>query len=368
MRKRGIALVAVVGLAALGIGGTAVAEPVGADGRIDRQVVQRALDRLTTEGGAAGAQVRITDGRQQFTARSGVAEWEKARPVPLDGRFRVGSVTKTFVSTVVLQLVGEGKVGLDDPVGEYLPGLLPDGDKITVRMILQHTSGLYNYTAALPLDPAGFEGIRYKHWEPREMVAISTAKPLDFPPGTSWNYSNTNYIVAGMLIEQVTGRPYEAAIGQRILRPLGLRDTSVPGDRVPVPGPHAHGYYRVDGKVVDVTKINPSVAWAAGEMISTAADLDRFIDALLDGRLLAPAQQAELTRTLPFTGGYGLGFEEVELPCGVKVYGHGGSIPGYNTYLGSTKDTKTRLEGSLTTSPDGGNGAGLEDLLNEVFC
>ncbi|MBB5960318.1 D-alanyl-D-alanine carboxypeptidase [Saccharothrix tamanrassetensis] len=368
MRKRGIALAAVVGLTALGMGGTAVAEPTGSAGRIDREVVQQALDKLTGEGGAAGVQVRITDGRRQFTARSGVAEVGRTEPVPLDGRFRIGSITKTFVSTVVLQLVGEGRVGLDDPVDRYLPGLLPDGDEITVRMLLQHTSGLFNYTRALPLDPAGFEGIRFKHWEPRELVGISTAEPLDFPPGTSWSYSNTNFVVAGLLVEKVTGRPYEVAVNRRILRPLGLRDTSVPGDRVDVPGPHAHGYYSVDGKAVDVTRLNPSVAHAAGEMISTTADLDRFVDALLDGRLLAPAQQAELTRTLPFTEGYGLGFQSTELPCGVTVYGHGGGIPGYTSYLGSTKDTKTRLEGSFTSSPAGGTGAGLEELLNEVFC
>lgn len=366
MRKRGIALAAVVGMAALGIGGTAVAEPVEAAGRIDRGVVQAALDELTTEGGAAGAQVRVTDGWDRFTARSGVAEIGKDKPVPLDGRFRIGSITKTFVSTVVLQLVGEGRVGLDEPVGAYLPGLVPDG--ITVRHLLQHTSGLHNYTQSLPLDPAGFETIRYQHWEPRELVAIATAKPLDFPPGTAWNYSNTNYVVAGLLVEEVTGRPYAEAVEKRVLRPLGLRSTSVPGDRVGVTGPHAHGYYQVDGKDVDVTRLNPSVAYAAGEMISTTADLDRFLDALLDGRLLAPAQLAELTRTTPVSGGYGLGIEATQLPCGVTVYGHGGGIPGYSSYLGGTRDTKTRLAGSFTSAPAGGTGAGLAELLNEVFC
>ncbi|RKT57354.1 serine hydrolase domain-containing protein [Saccharothrix australiensis] len=369
MRKRGIALAAVVGLAALGLGGTAVAEPAeAAGGRIDREAVQRVLDTMTGRGGVAGAQVRITDGRRQFTMRSGVAEVGTTKPVPTDGRFRVGSITKTFVSTVVLQLVGEGKVGLDDPVSRHLPGLLPRGGEITVRMLLQHTSGLYNYTSDLPLDPAGFERIRFKHWEPEELVAIATAKPLDFTPGTDWNYSNTNYIVAGLLVEKVTGKPYDEAVEQRVLRPLGLRSTVVPGDRVDIPGPHAHGYYSVDGRTVDVTRLNPSVAGAAGEMISTTADLDRFVDALLDGRLLAPAQQAELTKTLPFTGGYGLGFEALELPCGVTVHGHGGGIPGYSSIMLSTKDTGVRLEGSFTSAPTPGGGPGPEQLLTEVFC
>ncbi|WP_447004146.1 serine hydrolase domain-containing protein [Saccharothrix isguenensis] len=368
MGTRGIALVAAVGLAAVGIGGTAVAEPGAAGhGRIDREVVQRALDDMARTG-AQGVQVRITDGRRQFTARAGTAEVDSPRPVPTDGRFRVGSITKTFVSTVVLQLVGEGEVDLDAPVQRYLPGLLPDGDEITVRHVLQHTSGLYNYTAALPLDPDDFEGIRYRTWTPAELVALSTAQPLDFAPGTGWNYSNTNYVVAGMLVEQVTGRPYEVAVTQRVLRPLGLRATSVPGTRTGIPGPHAHGYVRVAGQVVDITEINPSVAYAAGEMISTTADLDRFADALLDGRLLGPAEQEELTSALPSTHGYGLGFAATELPCGVTVWGHSGGIPGYSSLMVSTPDTKTRLTASLTSAPDPGEIAGYDEMLNEVFC
>ncbi len=372
MYRRGIALAAVVGLTALA-GGTAVAaaEPgveSGGGGRIDRQVVQQALDKITGGGGALGAQVRITDGRERFTARSGVAEFGTTKPVPTDGRFRAGSITKTFVSTVVLQLVGEGEVALDEPIGSYLPGLLPDGDKITVRNLLQHTSGLYNYTSALPLDPAGFETIRFKHWDPRDLVALATAKPLDFPPGTQWKYSNTNYVVAGLLIEKITGRPYAKAVEQRILRPLGLHGTSLPGDRVDVPGPHAHGYYTVDGKVVDITRLNPSAAYSAGEIVATTADLDRFIDALLDGRLLRPAELAELTKALPFTGGYGLGIEANQLPCGVTVYGHSGGIPGYSSFMGSTRDTRTRLGGSFTQSPEPGDGSGYAELLTEVFC
>lgn len=363
MLKRGIALAAAVGLAVAGVGGTAVAEPGG--DRIDRQVVQRALDAMVRTG-AQGVQVRVVDGRREFTARAGTARVDSPRPVPTDGRFRVGSVTKTFVSTVVLQLVGEGRVELDAPVSRYLQGLLPDGDRITVRHVLQHTSGLYNYTAALPLDPDGFEAIRYKTWTPAELVALSTAKPLDFEPGTDWNYSNTNYIVAGMLVERVTGRSYGDEVRDRVLRPLGLRDTVVPGTRTGVPGPHAHGYVRVRGEVVDITGLNPSVAWAAGEMISTTEDLGRFADALLDGRLLRPEQQRELTGN-PVRN-YALGIEATELPCGTVTWGHGGSIPGYLTLMMSTGDTRTRLTASLTSAPDPGAVEGVEELLNEVFC
>ncbi|QQQ75559.1 beta-lactamase family protein [Saccharothrix sp. 6-C] len=368
MVKRGIALATAVGLAVAGIGGTAVAEPsVDQAARVDRQVVQRALDDIARTA-VQGVQVRVVDGRQEFTARSGTARIDSPRPVPTDGRFRVGSITKTFVSTVVLQLVGEGKVDLDAPVQRYLPGLLPHGDRITVRNLLQHTSGLYNYTEALPLDPDGVVATRYKTWAPTELVALSTAKPLDFEPGTAWQYSNTNYVVAGMLVEKLTGRPYGAAVAQRVLRPLGLRSTSVPGTRIDIPGPHAHGYLRAGGQVVDITEINPSAAYSAGEMISTTADLDRFVDALLDGRLLRPAQQRELTSTLPITEGYGLGIEAQQMPCGVTVWGHSGGIPGYNSLVIGTADTKTRMTLSATSEPDPGELAGYQELLNEVFC
>ncbi|HEX6347047.1 serine hydrolase domain-containing protein [Umezawaea sp.] len=366
MGKRIGVLGVVVGLAALTVGGTAVAD-TDTTGRIDRDVVQRAIDKVVRNG-ALGAQVRISDGRRGFTARAGVAEWGGDRPVPTDGRYRVGSITKVFVSTVVLQLVGEGRVDLDAPVSRYLPGLLPDGDRITVRMLLQHTSGLYNYTSELPLDPAGFEEIRYRHWEPEELVALSTAKPLDFPPGTAWNYSNTNYVVAGLLVERVTGKPYARAVERRVLQPLRLRDTSVPGDRTGIPGPHAHGYYRVGEQVVDVTGINPSVAWAAGEMISTTADLDRFVAAVAKGELLKPAQAAEMKKLTDVSPGYGLGLEHQELPCGAEVIGHGGGIPAFSSLMLSSEDGRVRLDASFTSAPDGGSGDGVEELINEVFC
>jgi len=353
-------------------GGTATAETAHtaeteATFRIDRSSVQEALDAMTSSG-AQGVQARVTHGNDHLEARSGTAELDGRRPVPHDGRFRIGSVTKVFVSTVVLQLVGEGKVNLDAPVSRYLPGALPDGQAITVRMLLQHTSGLYNYTGALPLDFPAFEGIRYRQWALPELVAISTAKPLDFAPGINWSYSNTNYIVAGMLIEKITGQPYGRAVEQRILRPLELRATSVPGNRVEVPGPHAHGYARNGDRIVDITEINPSVAASAGEIISTTGDLDRFIDALLDGRLLAPKELDEMTRMPPFAVGYGLGIERRTLGCGVTVWGHGGGIIGYSSLLLSTRDTSKRLELLMTSAPDGGDVQGTQQLLDEVFC
>lgn len=366
MGIRLVATVTATSLLALTTAGVATADTSGVEG-VDRGVVQQALDEVTAGGGVLGVQARVTDGRRQHTARSGKAELDSGRPVPLDGRFRVGSITKTFVSTVLLQLAGEGRVDLDAPVVRYLPGLIDE--RITVRQVLQHTSGLHNYTNDLPTNPDDFDRIRYKHWSPQELLALGTAQPLDFEPGTNWNYSNTNYVVAGLLVEKLTGKPYAKAVEQRILKPLRLNDTEVPGDKLDIKGPHAHGYWTVNGQPSDITRLNPSIAWAAGEMISTTRDLDTFVVALTRGELLKPAQQRELTRTTDVSPDYGLGLSVQTLPCGTKVYGHGGGIPGYNTEMISTPDTKKRLELSATSSPQPGNpGPGVNKLLAEVFC
>ncbi|KJK49689.1 beta-lactamase [Lentzea aerocolonigenes] len=363
MGIRLVATITAASLLALTTAGTALAD----EQSVDRKVVQQALDQITQGGGGLGVQARVTDGRQRFTARSGKADLNSNQPVPLDGRFRVGSITKTFVSTVMLQLAGEGRVDLDAPVVRYLPGLIDS--RITVRQVLQHTSGLYNYTDALPLSPDEFEKIRYKHWEPAEMLAMSTSKPLDFEPGTKWSYSNTNYIVAGLLVEKLTGSPYEQAVEQRILKPLRLKDTELPGDNPNIHGPHARAYWTVAGKPSEITRLNPSVAWAAGEVISTTRDLDTFITALAGGKLLKPAQQQEMSRTTAVSPGYGLGLQVETLPCGTKVWGHSGGIPGYSSQMLTTPDSKKRLELNATSAPVTGNpGDAFNKLLTEVFC
>ncbi|GHH46867.1 serine hydrolase domain-containing protein [Lentzea cavernae] len=343
--------------------GTAVAEETG----VDRRIVQEGLDELVAVGVAQGTQARITDGRTHFTARSGTAEMDKPRPVPLNGRFRAGSITKSFTSTVVLQLAGEGRISLDAPVDRYLPGLI-DG-RVTVRHLLQMTGGLYNYTDALAFDPQGFEEIRYRSWSPRELVAISTGRPLDFEPGTRWNYSNTNYVVLGLLIEKTTGRPYEEAVERRILKPLRLNDTTFPGDDVEIRGPHAHSYGVVNGQPIDTTRWNPSVFWAAGDVITTTRDLDTFYAALLTGRLLQPAQQTELTKTTAVSTDYGLGVFVEKAPCGTTIIGHPGGVPGFSSYAYSTPDLKRRVELSISAGVGTGDPANAYGkLVNEIFC
>ncbi|MFI5776343.1 serine hydrolase domain-containing protein [Nocardia sp. NPDC051570] len=343
-------------------GTEAAAGPPGAD----RAALQQAMNDLVTQG-AAGVQLRLHDAQGEWTGSAGVAEVGRPEGVPTDGRFRIGSISKTFLATVMLQLVGEGRLGLDDPVARYLPqfGLDP---RITVRMLLQHTSGLFNYTGELSPDgtlepglipPSGKDAVEvfFRDHTPEELVRIATSKPARFAPGTDWRYSNTNYVLAALLIEKLTGTPYAAQIYGRIILPLGLWGTMLPGHWPGILGPYAHGYdaYKQDDtlKAVDFTNQNPSWAYGAGEIISTTQDLDTFITALLGSRLLAPAQLAEMRdwRTVSPGGAYGLGLMHVTRGPDCDYIGHNGEVPGYNSDLLSTTDGTTRVELSMTHGP-----------------
>jgi len=344
-------------------GGTALADTSAS---VDRKIVQQALDQITGTA-AQGAQIRVTDGRNRFTAHSGTAELDSARPVPLDGRFRAGSITKSFTSAVVLQLAGSGKVELDAPVNRYLPGLVDD--RITVRHLLQHTSGLYNYTDAIEFSPQEFEPIRFKQWEPAELIAISTGRPLQFEPGTKWEYNNTGFVILGLLIEKVTQQSYERVVQQRVLKPLHLNDTTLPGDNPNLYGPHAHSYGLVNGRPTDTTRWNPSVFWAVGDIVSTTRDLDTFYAALISGKLLKPAQQAELLKTTPVSPEYGLGLFVQKAPCGTTIIGHTGGVPGFGSYAFYSPDLDRRVELSVTAGLGTGDPSpGYFQLLDEVFC
>jgi D-alanyl-D-alanine carboxypeptidase len=353
--------------------GTATAAPAAAAGRPDPAALQDVVNELGASG-ASGVLVEARDRDWTWRGAAGVAELGTNRPVQPRGRFRVGSVTKSFVATVALQLVAERRLGLDDAVERYLPGLVPGGAGITVRQLLQHTSGLYDYTDAL-LGGATVPDIlrlRNRSWSPRELLAYALPEPPLFPPGTGWSYSNTNYILVGLLIERVTGRPYGAEVTRRIIRPLGLHQTEVPGRDPDIDGPHSHGYLPLerDGEIVpvDVTRFNPSIAWAAGEILSSAADLNRFYGALVRGRLLPAPLLAQMQST---TGEeqYGLGLFSLVLPCGEVLWGHTGGIFGYETFAMGTADGRRQLTLSANPWVNGNPGNGAFDLLLElVFC
>ncbi|WP_158892647.1 serine hydrolase domain-containing protein [Amycolatopsis anabasis] len=319
--------------------------PAAAADHADRRDVQRALDRIVEADGLPGAQAVLTWRGRSWEITSGVGDLRTGRPFPPESRVRIGSNTKPFVATVVLQLVAERRVDLDAPIERYLPGVVRgngnDGSRISVRQLLQHTSGLHDYVAVLHPDP---EAWRWRHFEPAELVRLALAHPPHFEPGAKWEYSNTNYQLAGMLIEKLTGNPVGAEITRRVIRPLGLRATYYPHPReLGIRGPHPRGYAEIDGRRVDFTLMDPSWAGAAGAMVASGAELNRFFTALLAGRLLPAAQLAEMKRTVPadvpIAGArYGLGLIDIPLSCGGRFWGHGGSIDGFRTRGGVTAD------------------------------
>jgi D-alanyl-D-alanine carboxypeptidase len=332
--------------------------------------IRKDLARLVAADGFPGALavVRDANGRVRKPT-AGVAEIGTDRPVPADGQVRIGSNTKTFVAVVVLQLVAEHRVRLDDRVEKYLPGLL-HGQDITVRQILQHTSGLPNYTEHMPVDDLS---VRYQHFEPQELLDIALAEPPVFAPGAGWAYSNTNYIVAGLLVERVTGRTLEQQIATRVIRKAGLRHTYFPVDgETGIKERHPHGYLDENGELLDITDFDPSWGWAAGQMISTPSDLNAFFGSLIHGRLLPQAQLAEMERTVPadlWPGArYGLGLISFPLSCGGVAWGHGGDIPGYETRTGVTLDGRAATV-AVTTLPDTEQEAtDVLDTVDHALC
>lgn len=336
--------------------------------------------------GDVGVVAEATDaGRHRF-ATAGVADTATGAATEPYDSFRIGSASKTFVATVVLQLVGEGRLSLNDTVAHWLPGVVSgngnDGSKITVRELLQHTSGLYDYTEDFPelASTAGFQAGRYTTYTPEQLVAIAMQHAPDFAPGTSWEYSNTNYILLGMIINKVTGHSWQDEVDTRIIEPLGLRHTVIPGTSPALPGPHLDGYSDFGaGPTINVTALNPSAADAAGEIISTTADLTTFYTALMRGRLLPPAQLAEMETTVPAPGltvifpgvRYGLGLMWIPLSCGGGYYAHGGDIPGYSTRDGVTPDG-ARVAVVVRTgdgdAPSLGSEHAMDALVDQELC
>lgn len=351
IRYRIAAVAAAGGLALLGglvmPGHHSVADALAARVRPAPDPVQQSLDVLVRDGfPAALAALRDRSGRiRDYTA--GVGDLKTRSKVPADGQVRIGSNTKTFTSVVVLQLAGEGKVTLDEPIETYLPKLIRgdgiDGRHITVRQLLQHTSGLPNYTNFLA---NGFLPFQHTYLEPRQLLDMALAQKADFKPGAKWEYSNTNYVVLGLLIEKVTHRPLVEEITRRVIDRAGLRHTYFPnvGDQT-IHERHPEGYTRdkPSQPLTDVTELDPSWGWAAGQMVATPSDLDRFFTALLGGRLLKPAQLKEMRTTVPAPGlwpgaRYGLGLVSTPLSCGGLAWGHGGDIDGFNTSDAATDD------------------------------
>jgi len=376
--------------------GTARSTPTARTAFTEKEL-QRRVTRILEDAGYTGITVEVReDGHRRMHARAGEAKRNTGRPMPYGGSYRAASTTKTFVATVVLQLVAEGELSLSDPVEKWLPGVVSgngnDGSRITIRNLLQHTSGIYRYD---PTQETGdtadaFEQNRYRHLDPEDIVAGAMKHQPDFPPAAEgdpnprWNYSNPGYLLAGMIIKKVTGRSWDEEVHDRIVRPLGLTGTYASGDDPYLRGPHAHTYRLFPGSAewTDTTVRNVNWAGSAGSLVSTDRDLGRFYSALLGGRLLLPEQLAEMRRTVRVNADYemafprmryGLGLARQPLSCGGYRWGHGGDLAG-GTVRTATDAGGRRSVVVMTTGATSDDDQlltaerAVQALLDDVMC
>ncbi|MFE3187432.1 serine hydrolase domain-containing protein [Nocardia sp. NPDC059240] len=319
--------------------------------------------------GVSGVQARtITADGRELVSTSGSAELHSGAPVDPEGYFRMASTAKTLVATVVLQLDAEGTLSLDDSLAHWLPEVVRgsgiDADHITVRQLLQHTSGIHDdlpgYTTA-----AEYYGQRHDIYTSAQLVSRALSHAPDFAPGAGWSYSNTGYLLLSMLIERITGRASHREIQDRILTPLAMNRTRWLGTSPTLPDPHATAYqFFGPGAELDVTDqiaVDPeTLSW-----VSTTRDENIFLRALLSGRLLPPHQLAAMKQTVPVStdlqpmwpgGRYGLGLAERPLSCGGIYFGHEGGDGGYITLNGvapdGTRSTVVSMSEALGDTPE----------------
>ncbi|MGA5134851.1 serine hydrolase domain-containing protein [Streptomyces olivoreticuli] len=310
-----------------------MAVPAQARSANDHADTQALLNSYQVSAGP-GAAVHAGNRVGSWDLHSGTADTGAKRPIGPNDQFRIASQTKTFTAVVVLQLVDEGKVELDAPIERYLPGVVDgngyDGTKISVRQILQHTSGIARDATNARANPDGTYSLR-------ELIHAGLTHAPQFAPGASWGYSNVDYMVAGLLIEQITGMPAGDAITARIIKPLGLTRTTYPrpGDRK-LDAPYLRGY--MGGRVgpfflwtEKTTAVELTAFATAGAMASTEQDMTTFDQALVDGKLVSPAMLSQMRTTVPMPGwpatmGYGLGLWRLDLTCGGQAWGHLGDL------------------------------------------
>jgi len=354
--------------------GPAAATDSTASVRGDRHL-QAMLDGLVAAG-APGAILLDRHGGHTTRLASGVADQADARPMRVTDRFRAGSQMKSFTAAIVLQLVQEGRLGLDDAVDGLLPGVIPHGygAGVTVRHLLQHSSGLFNFDNDPRLLAPAMAGDLGYAWTPQQLLDMAFEHEPLFPPGTQFAYSDTGYILAAYIVEAVTGHTFDQELRTRIIRPLGLRDTSLP-TVANIVGRHAHGYvvFGDPPADLDITYLYPA-SWAGGGLTSTVEDSATFFRALLGGRLLSPALMREMKRTIEVTdsdlpSGSGLGIYRWS-PCGT-AWGKSGNAPGYLVYTWISPDTRHETVLMINDDPRSMGGPGMTayyDVLARAFC
>ncbi|MFE5724414.1 serine hydrolase domain-containing protein [Streptomyces erythrochromogenes] len=389
------ARVALVGLAAAAMAATALTAPAQAapdpvpDPAADRArataghaATRRAMD-AEVRAGIPGITAQARDARGVWRAVAGVGDLTTGTPRGTDDRFRIGSITKTFVATVLLQMETEGKLRLDDTVERHLPGLVRgngnDGSTITVRRLLNHTSGLFDYLAdeeylRTYMLGDGYLRHRYDTLPPAQHVRVALSHPPLFPPGTRFSYSNTNYVLAALIIEKAGGRTYESEVRDRIIRPLGLKATTNPGNSIHIPRPSSRAYSKLfaqaPDRIDDVTEMNGSQGWADGDIISTAGDLNRFYRALMRGELLTPRQLAAMKTTVAVPErpdmAYGLGITRMRTSCGTTLWGHGGGMVGSTSLALTTENGGHQL--AYNRNGDWSTPAAPDAIMEAEYC
>ncbi|MEU4332443.1 serine hydrolase domain-containing protein [Nonomuraea dietziae] len=339
-----ISLVTRASVAVLSVAGMVMAAPAAeARSGVDDAKLTSALEEVH-RAGMPGVQGAVRAGGQTWRGASGVADLATGRPVRPDMRHRVGSITKTFTAAAIMQQVEKGRVQLDAPISRYLPHVVPGerGEKITVRMLLNHTSGIPDYLlAAFPsladMSAKSLDDNRFRHFSPAELITMGLALPARKPGSLPGVYSNTNYLILGLLLEKVTGTTAKAYITEHVIRRAGLRHTTLPtGHRIK--GPHPRMYEAMHGQIDpprDYSVYDPSWVGVGAALVSTVEDLNRFYGALLDGRIVTRASLAQMQRTVPVSTqvyedkiDYGLGLHKVTIPgCGT-FWGHNGTMWG----------------------------------------
>jgi D-alanyl-D-alanine carboxypeptidase len=335
--------------------------------------VDTALTDLVAHDQLAGGVTVVREGSDVTRYSAGYADLDTRAGFVPKTHVRVASITKTFVAATLLQLVAEGKLELDAPIEKYLPGRIHgdgiDANAITVRQLLRHQSGLPEYFDAdtpVPTQPVTAD----------QLLDAALKQHAQFTPGSMIKYTNTNYVIAGLLIEKLTGHPAADEITRRIIMPLGLSNTYFPppGD-TGLRAPFAHGYQVVDGNREGATDFNASAAGMAGSLVSTNEDTSAFITALLAGRVIPAAQLREMMDTVDWTDAgpgfhYGLGLTSIDLDCGVKVWGHGGDIEGYHSLMAKAF-AGPAVSTTFTQDPPDTDSLADDprtEVLNAVYC
>ncbi|MFD8733533.1 serine hydrolase domain-containing protein, partial [Streptomyces sp. NPDC059618] len=376
--------VALAGVAAWALTATTFTGPSRASGgtaAAGHQGTQAAIEAAVAAG-IPGVTAEARDASGVWKTAAGVGNRATGAPRGKNDRFRTGSVTDTFVAVVLLQMEAERKISLDDPVERYLPGVVTgngnDGSRITVRQLLNHTSGLFDYLADVPYYQTytlgdGFLAHRYDTLTPQQRLQVAFSHAPLFQPGARHSFSHTNDVLAAMIVQKVGGRTYEDEVRRRVIEPLGLEATSNPGTSSDLPRPSGRDYSKLfydtqPDRIDDVTELNGSQNWGDGDIISSAHDLNLFFRALLGGKLLPAQQLKELKTTvvnpdLPITS-YGLGIEKLTMSCG-DVWYHDGGVVGSLTLAAFTEDGRHELTFNYNGDWDA---SGIVPILNAEFC